>query len=115
MVLDFAVNDGHVTPLWRDRDGYSFTNGARMGFEQLVRALRRAVPCCASMPVLGRMQCYGVKPKWRLAGGASRPKGAGQQWPPLSSCPALQPHPNPTLAAAARPPVRPPARRCASR
>ena len=35
IVLDFAVNDGHVSPTWRDKDGYSFTSGARMGFEQL--------------------------------------------------------------------------------
>ena len=34
--MDFAVNDGHVSPTGRDKDGYSFTNGARMGFEQLV-------------------------------------------------------------------------------
>ena len=36
MVLDFAVNDGHVSPVGRDRSGYSFTDGARRGFEQLV-------------------------------------------------------------------------------
>ena len=37
MVLEFAVNDGHVGPAGRDRSGYSFTDGARRGFEQLVR------------------------------------------------------------------------------
>lgn len=38
VVLDFAVNDGHVGQMDRDRDGYSFGSGARRGFEQLVRA-----------------------------------------------------------------------------
>lgn len=37
VVLDFAVNDGHVSPFRRDKDGYSFPDGARRGFEQLVR------------------------------------------------------------------------------
>lgn len=37
MVLDFAVNDGHVSPNGRDKLGYSFDGGARRGFEQLLR------------------------------------------------------------------------------
>lgn len=36
VVLDFAVNDGHVSPVGRDKNGYSFADGARRGFEQLV-------------------------------------------------------------------------------
>lgn len=37
VVLDFAVNDGHVSPNGRDKLGYSFDGGARRGFEQLLR------------------------------------------------------------------------------
>ena len=37
MVLDFAVNDGHISPPGRDRQGYAFSGGARRGFEQLLR------------------------------------------------------------------------------
>ncbi|EFN59953.1 expressed protein [Chlorella variabilis] len=37
VVLDFAVNDGHVSPRWREKLGYSFAGGERRGFEQLVR------------------------------------------------------------------------------
>ncbi len=38
VVLDFAVNDGHVPPHYRDNDGYSFqTAGGRRGFEHLMR------------------------------------------------------------------------------
>lgn len=37
MVLDFAVNDGHISPPGRDKYGYSFTGAPRRGFEQLVR------------------------------------------------------------------------------
>lgn len=36
VVLDFAVNDGHVSPRWREKLGYSFAGGERRGFEQLV-------------------------------------------------------------------------------
>lgn len=37
VVLDFAVNDGHISPPGRDKLGYSFDGGPRRGFEQLVR------------------------------------------------------------------------------
>ncbi|PSC68178.1 Acyl-coenzyme A thioesterase THEM4 isoform A [Micractinium conductrix] len=37
VVLDFAVNDAAVSPNGRDKLGYSFSNGQRRGFEQLVR------------------------------------------------------------------------------
>jgi hypothetical protein len=37
VVLDFAVNDGHISPPGRDRQGYAFSGGARRGFEQLLR------------------------------------------------------------------------------
>ena len=37
MVLDFAVNDAHVPPADRDRQGYAQASGARRGFEQLLR------------------------------------------------------------------------------
>jgi hypothetical protein len=50
VVLDFAVNDGHISPPGRDKYGYSFAGGPRRGFEQLVR--RPAV-----LPPRGRGAC----------------------------------------------------------
>lgn len=37
VVLDFAVNDAHVPPGDRDKNGYSFGSSDRLAFEQLVR------------------------------------------------------------------------------
>jgi len=50
VILDFAVNDGHTSPNGRDKLGYSFTGGARRGFEQLVRLLMAA---CGGRRLLG--------------------------------------------------------------
>ena len=76
IVLDFAVNDGHVTPTWRDKDGYSFTSGARMGFEQLA----------SRGPLIGGRGLRGaaVPPPPPLL--LQQLPAAAKLWPPLSAC-----------------------------
>ena len=55
MVLDFAVNDAAVSPNGRDKLGYSFSNGQRRGFEQLVRGAGGLLCCaCSALHALQR-------------------------------------------------------------
>lgn len=71
MILDFAVNDGHISPNGRDKLGYSFTGGARRGFEQLVRLVAGRQAGCrgwlAGQQVLGG--AGGCRAGWWAAAG----------------------------------------------
>ncbi|KAI7842833.1 hypothetical protein COHA_003579 [Chlorella ohadii] len=79
IILDFAVNDGHVSPTWRDKDGYSFTSGARMGFEQLVRKSLKL----QGQPALALLQFFSwnsTRDKIRVEGQEDEPVGPSFFW-----------------------------------